>query len=234
MQLQSFDAREALIEALVAHLHALIESAVAARGQAVLALSGGSTPIPVYAAIAQHRMDWPKVRFVLVDERWVDADHPASNETALRHALAPALAAGASLVGMKTPHATAGQGLDSCLARYRTLAMPFDVVLLGMGEDGHTASLFPHAVGLMQALAAEAPPCAVIHAQHSAVTGANTERMTLTLPAIINTREIILLITGEGKQRVLEQALGDGAVEAMPVRALLQQVELPLVVWSSP
>lgn len=234
MQRKDFADRPALVAGLRQHLVDTIASAIRERGIAVLALSGGSTPIPLYAELAGEALDWSRVEFVLVDERWVNMDHAASNEAAIREALAPALVAGATLTGMKNPAATAADGLELCNDAYGRLPRPFDLVLLGMGEDGHTASLFPHADGLDAALADDAPCCVAITAHQSAVTGANTERMTLSLPAIRDARETILLITGDAKQRVLDQAIAGDDVSAMPVRALLQRGNSSLTVWWSP
>jgi len=235
MKRTDFSDRNDLVATLKKHLVDVIRNAIAERGQATLALSGGSTPLPLYAELANESLDWERVCVALVDERWVNADHPASNETAIRSALAPALAAGATLIGMKNASTSASAGLPDCLQAYDALRLPFDLVLLGMGEDGHTASWFPHAAGLDEALAKDAPRCAAVIAQQSAVTGANTERMTLTLPAIASARDIVLLITGDSKQRVLESAIArPQAVADMPVRALLAYESAPLDVWWSP
>lgn len=235
MKRNNFDARDALVSALKSHLLNTIQHSIAERGKAVLALSGGSTPIPLYAELALEPLEWGKVCFALVDERWVDADHPASNETAIRSALAPALAAGAMLIGMKNSSANAHEGLPACLDAFDALPLPFDLVLLGMGEDGHTASWFPHAHGLEDALAQDAPRCAAVIAKPSKVTGDNTERMTLTLPAVASARDIVLLITGDSKRHVFEIAIKHPRnIFDMPVRALLADDAAPIEVWWSP
>lgn len=230
-----FQTRAALQDALRTELAESIGCAISARGVALVGLSGGSTPLPLYRQLARQDLDWQRVVFALVDERWVPSEHPASNERALREALAPALANGARLQGMKTPAAHAAQGLAACEAAYRTLPLPFDFVLLGMGEDGHIASLFPHAEGLAAALDPFAHTlCAPILAARSDVTGEHTERMTLTLRALLDAGSRALLVLGEAKRRRLAEAAAGGDTAAMPVRALLGPGKPPLTLWWAP
>ena len=229
-----FDDRAALQAALLIELQQCIQSALEARGEAVLALSGGTTPIPLYAALASSQLDWKRVQFALVDERWVDLTHEASNEAAIRQALQPALERGAQLLGMKNTAASAQEGQADCAAAYQWLPRPFDVVLLGMGEDGHTASWFPSAEGLAEALREDAPCCVAVTARESPVTGQYTERMTLSLPAVLNTRRLWLLVTGESKRGVLNVAADGESVEEIPVRAILKQTTVPLDIWWAP
>ena len=230
-----FADREALFVALCEELVCRARAAITARGVALLGLSGGSTPLPLYRAFARADLDWSRVVFALVDERWVDVAGPGSNEAALREALAGALGAGATLVGMKNAAPTPAAGLAVCEGIYRALPLPFDLIVLGMGDDGHTASLFPHATGLDVALApAAGQVCAAISIQPDPVAGAFTERMTLTLPAIRDARARLLLLCGESKRRVLELARAGTDIRAMPVRAVLATPAAPLDLWWAP
>lgn len=229
-----FEHRDALARALVDITTAAINEGIHQRGSACLMVSGGSTPQPVYRLLASQPLDWHKVSVALVDERWVASDHPASNERFIRHNLLLDDAAAARFIGMKTPAPTASAGLDECQQRYRALPAQPDFCLLGMGADGHTASLFPHALGLTSALAPEAPRCVAISAQQSDVTGPYTERMSLSAAAILACRQIVVLITGEEKWAVYRRALaGRGSME-MPVRAVLQQSHTPVSVYWAP
>ncbi|TXS94036.1 6-phosphogluconolactonase [Parahaliea maris] len=221
-----FEDREALAQALAEHLAQRLRDDIAGRGEASLALSGGSTPKPMFQALAQQSLNWEQVSLTLVDERWVDRDHPDSNECLLRENLHRGPAAAARLVGLKTPHARASEGEGEAEARIANLPRPFSAVVLGMGGDGHTASWFPQAANLPRlldqngsALVAATEPVTAPHA-----------RMTLTLPAVLNSSEIILHITGDDKKAVLGEAIARG----FPVAAVLRQSSTPLSIWWAP
>ncbi len=213
-----------LSAALADEVAASLRSALAARGRAVLAVSGGSTPAALYRILADTELDWDRVTVVLVDERWVDPGQAGSNETFVHETLLQGRAAHAVFVGLKTAHAAP---TDAAPERAHAVAealagAPIDVAVLGLGADGHTASWFPHADGLEAALAADAPLVAAIRAAPSAVTGAHLDRLTLTLPALRDARQSIIMITGPEKRRAYEAALDElNAVADMPVRALL-------------
>lgn len=219
-----FESRAELLVQLEKAMLAQVEAVLAAQGSASLLLSGGSTPGPVYEALGQSLSD--KVQIALVDDRWVDLDHKGSNEALLRRCF-PRHA----ITGMKTADATPHTAVADVNAAYGELAQPFALTLLGMGPDGHTASLFPHAEGLAQALAPDAPLCAAITAKRSEVTGELVERMTLSLAGILNSRKLILLITGQDKLAVYRKALAATDVSALPVAAVLQQQDIDVDVY---
>jgi len=136
---------------------------------------------------------------------------------------------------MKNTADTAQEGLADCEAAYQQLAQPFDITILGMGNDGHTASLFPHANGLEAALNPDSPElCTAIIAHQSEVTGAITERMTLSLAGLLQSKTLVLLITGQEKLDVLRKAQAGTDVAEMPIRAVLQQDRVPVVVYWAP
>lgn len=221
-----FEDRDALALALAEHLAQRLREDIAERGEASLALSGGSTPKPMFQALAQQELDWRNVSLTLVDERWVDGDHPDSNERLLRENLHRGPAAAARFIGLKTPHPRASEGEGEAGARIAALPRPFSAVVLGMGGDGHTASWFPQAANLPRLLDLEG---GALVAATEPVTAPHT-RMTLTLPAVLNSREVILHITGEDKRAVL----GDAIARGYPVAAMLKQSTTPLSIWWAP
>ncbi|HSX83851.1 MAG TPA: 6-phosphogluconolactonase [Cellvibrio sp.] len=230
-----FDSRAEMIAALQTECESALREAIEDRGEATFMVSGGSTPEPLYRALSNSDLDWESVYVALVDERWVELAHDKSNEAFTVKHLIQNKAAVANLVGMKNSADTAVEGLDDCEIAYQQLAQPFDVTILGMGSDGHTASLFPHAQGLDEALNPESEQlCAAIIAKQSEVTGAITERMTLTLAGLLRSKTLVLLITGDEKLAVLRAAQAGTDVKEMPIRAVLQQQKVPVVVYWAP
>lgn len=205
---------------------ALLEG-LQSRGAACAALSGGGTPEPAYARLAQLPLPWPRITFALVDERFVPPSEDTSNEKMLRRALAPALAQHAHFAPMFQPAASVE---DAALAAEPVYAgLRLDIAVMGMGEDGHTASWFPGASGLSAALDEHsARHVCAIHAPNVAGAG---ERLSLTRAALTRAGRVLLLITGERKRGVLEAALS-GASPA-PVRSLFEPpLPPPLVFWA--
>ncbi len=230
-----FENRAEMIAALQAECEVALRSAIEDRGEATFMVSGGSTPEPLYKALSNSDLDWESVYVALVDERWVDFDHDKSNEAFTVKHLIQNKAAVANLVGMKNSADTAAEGLVDCEAAYQQLAQPFDITILGMGSDGHTASLFPHAQGLDEALNPDSNElCAAITAKQSEVTGAIVERMTLSLAGLLRSKSLVLLITGDEKLAVLRAAQADGDVKDMPIRAVLRQDRVPVIVYWAP
>lgn len=230
-----FENRADLIAALQTECLTALATAIDERGEASFMVSGGSTPEALYKSMSQAELAWQSVYVALVDERWVDFDHDKSNEAFTVNTLMQNKAASANLIGMKNSAATAAEGLDDCESVYQQLAQPFAVTILGMGSDGHTASLFPHAKGLAEALELDNKSlCAAITAHESEVTGAITERMTLTLAALLKSQTLILLITGDEKLKVLRAAQAGTDVSEMPIRAILQQQQVPVTVYWAP
>lgn len=228
-----FTDRASLFNALANDCRTHLAAALADKGNAALLVSGGSTPAPLYETLSQSALDWANIHVALVDERWVDKEHIASNEALIYRTLLTNNAANAPFTGMKTPDASAADGCTATEAKYRNLPQPFTVTILGMGSDGHTASLFPHAEGLADALESTQLTAPII-ARQSAVTGPNTERLTLTLHGLLQSERLIILLTGEDKLAVFRTAQGEGAVEDMPVRAILRQDKVPVELYWAP
>ena len=230
-----FENRQDMVAALETECVAALNQAIEDRGEATFLVSGGSTPEPLYKSLSNVDLDWESVYIALVDERWVDFEHDKSNEAFTVKHLIQNKAAAANLVGMKNTADTAQEGLADCEAAYQQLAQPFDITILGMGNDGHTASLFPHANGLEAALNPDSPElCTAIIAHQSEVTGAITERMTLSLAGLLQSKTLVLLITGQEKLDVLRKAQAGTDVAEMPIRAVLQQDRVPVVIYWAP
>ena len=230
-----FEQRSHLFTALTAECQDILSESLSKHGVATLLVSGGSTPAPLYEALSKSELAWKKIKVALVDERWVDQQHSASNEALIKRSLLINNAKVAAFTGMKTTDKTPAKGLSETEANYRSLPQPFTVAIVGMGADGHTASLFPHADGLKKALLAESEQLtAAINAKPSTVTGPNTERMTLTLAGLLKCERLIILLTGEDKLAVFDQAMKPGPVEEMPIRALLHQEKVPVELYWAP
>lgn len=212
---------------IAARIASVLTQAVAARDVAAIAVSGGRSPRPVFEALAQADLDWTKIVVTLVDERWVAADDAESNERLVRETLLQGPAAQARFVPMKTGAADAYAGQAEVEAAFAALPWPLDIVLLGMGEDGHTASLFPQAAELAGGLSSGARTIAVTP------PAAPHQRLTLTASAILAARHIFLQISGNAKTAVYSNALEDGPVEQLPIRLALHQDKTPVEVWIS-
>ncbi|WP_176591349.1 6-phosphogluconolactonase [Sphingobium sp. EM0848] len=205
----------------------ILGEAIAARGVATIALSGGRSPRPVLEALSATALDWDKVIVTLVDERWVAPDHADSNERLVRETLLQGQAAAARFVPMKNGAADAHAGQAACEAALAALPWPLDIVLLGMGEDGHTASLFPAAKELAEGLSTEALTLAVTP------PAAPHQRMTLSAKAILKSRHIFLQIGGAAKKAIYHKALAGEAMEELPIRVALCQHAVSVEVWIS-
>jgi len=227
-----FDSKEQMTEALSTLLKEQLSSGIEQDGKAVLMVSGGSSPAPAYKYLANLEFPWEKVSVAMVDERWVDASHEKSNEAFINSTLLQNHAAKANFVTMKNSADSAVAGQAECEKAYAELKTA-DVTILGMGPDGHTASLFPHADGLKNGLDSTDKVCA-INAIESEVTGSITERMSLTLSGIADSRKVVLLISGDEKKAVYENAKAEGSEYDVPLRAVLNHPDIDLTVFWTP
>jgi len=226
-----FDNREQMQRSLLANTEYQLEKAIQANGCATMMLSGGSTPKPLYQALAKSPIAWNQVTLGMVDERWVSPNDQASNERFIRINLLNDLPKSPNFLEMKVHKEDHFQAASLVDQKYRTMNLPLDITILGMGNDGHTASLFPYAEGLESALKDKESLCAAITANKSEVTGEHVDRMTLTLNGIKKSRVIKLLLTGQEKLETYREALAGTDVMSMPIRAVLHQKETPVIVY---
>ena len=206
-----------------------LRAAIAARGMALLVVSGGSTPKLYFAALAKRDIDWSRVAVTLADERRVPDDSPRSNARLVRETLLQGAAAKAQFCPLADSRVAPEQEVAAAAARVARLPLPADLAVLGMGEDGHTASWFPHAPGLSEAIdpAARSLVCAM-----DAPDGLEP-RLTLTGRALLRARALALQIEGQSKAAVYARALGEGSVEDMPIRAVLRGAADRLTVFKA-
>ena len=219
----------AMARQLAGQVAATLRQAIAARGIASLVVSGGKSPEKLFEILRTETLDWSQVCVALADERWVAAGAPGSNERLVRDVLLKDQAAAARFQGLKNGAPTPDIGAVSAWETFARVPRPFDTVLLGMGEDGHTASLFPKSPNLPRALnAGAAAGCIGMWAPVEP-----HPRMSLNLSALLDARRIVLMISGEDKWRTYLAASTPGPVDEMPVRAVLRQTRVPVeVMWS--
>ena len=220
---RAFDNAAQLHLALAGEIADRLEDGVVERGQASLVVTGGSTPAGLYDELSMMTVPWKQVWITLSDERWLAADHPDSNERLVRERLLRNRAGAAHLIPLKTDDPTPADALGSVDARIAAMPRPFDAVILGMGEDGHIASLFPGASDGLDPISG----ANVVAVDAPGATG-SPKRLSLTLAALLDSRWIALLIRGQPK---LDRARAPGA---LPVAALLAQTKVPVELFWAP
>lgn len=204
-----------------------ISACIEQQSQCGLVVSGGSTPGPCFDELSAVPLDWSKVIVIPSDERWVPADHPDSNERLIRERLLHDLAAPGGFLPLFREGVAADEApalIDQSLAR---IPSPLGCVLLGMGEDGHFASLFPDFDGLRPALEPDNKNLSLV----VQTAGSPHLRISLSLAALLNTRQTVLLMFGQSKRQVFEAAVQGGS--GYPVESLLRHTTSPLtVIWA--
>ncbi len=219
MNIREYPDREMLYLALANVIAGQLSDFLRRDGKATFSVPGGTTPGPVFDTLAGVSLDWAQVAVILNDERWVPEDSPRSNTRLLRERLLVGPAAAAHLVPLYAPTETPEESLEA-LAEGIAPHLPISVLLLGMGADMHTASLFPGADRLAEALSQQAPVLMALRAE-----AAGEPRITLTAPVLRSAMHIHVLITGTEKRAALERAQGL-PVEEAPVRAILDNATI--------
>jgi len=220
MTFHEYPDRDMLMLRLADHLAGELRQALSIHDRITFAVAGGTTPGPVYEILSDVDLDWERVDVMLTDERWVPETSDRSNTSLLRTTLLRGKAAQANLVPLFSGDATPEDGLAGLSARVEA-AMPISVLLLGMGTDMHTASLFPGADNLNAALAPNAPGLMAMRAP-----GAPELRITLTAPVLQSADQIHILIVGDEKRRAVETARAALSTQAAPVRVVLDSAEI--------
>ena len=220
----------ALAEALATAVADALAAGIEARGGASIAVSGGSTPKAFFKTLSGKPIDWTRVTITLVDERFVPADNPRSNHLLVNDNLLKDKAEAARFLPLFHPAHDADAAADIATRETAGIGKPFDVVILGMGTDGHTASFFPGGNRLAEALSAETPRGVMT----MEAEGAGEPRLTFTFTALEDARLLVLHIEGQAKMDVLAKA-EQGTDEAeMPVRAVLNRATTPVDIYWAP
>ncbi len=213
-----FDNAETLALGLAEAVANCLRETIRNEGRALLALSGGNTPKRFLQCLSTQTLDWSHVDAILVDERWVDSDHARSNEAMIRRCMMQNAASELNFYGFKTAEPHPESAIPAIEQTLEHLGWPIDVLVLGMGDDGHTASLFPGMANLEQALAG--------HDQWLWVARPDTQaeaRITLSGDQLSRARHCFLHIEGASKQQTLAQACAEQSVLKMPIWFILER-----------
>ena len=225
-----YDSVDEMAEAVAGDIGFIIESALDARGEALIAVPGGKTPLPIYQELAKAKLNWKKVTIIPTDDRLVPLTDEKSNIRAIAQAFLPT---GARVFPITSDIADYKLAGNSANAKLSELKFPLDLAWIGVGSDGHTASIFPgpdledalnapkgrHAVGVMpDPLPPEAP----------------VARVTLTRSAILSARTVLITVTGDEKKALLEQAIEDGHSSKLPIGMVLAEAQQPIDIhWAA-
>ena len=226
-----YDSVDEMAGALSGDIQFIIESALDARGAAVVALAGGKTPFPIYERLAKAKLDWKRVTIIPGDDRLVPLGDPLSNVTAIGKLFLPRGARVMPIVSeAAADYKAAGRAAD---ARLQDLHWPLDLCLLGVGNDGHTASILP-GPDLDEALNGPRERRALGVMPDPLPKEAPVARVTLSKAAIVSARALMIAVTGDAKRTLLEQAIDQGPSSPYPIGRVLADAELPVDIhWAA-
>lgn len=219
-----------LAETLAKDVAKRLEDAVSERGTASIAVSGGSTPKRFFQELSKHQLDWKNISVTLVDERFVPPESDRSNHKLVADNLLQNAATYAYFVPLYQFFATTEDAATLATVKTEAICDPFDVVILGMGTDGHTASFFPGGDNLEEALDLDEERAVLPMTAETA----GEDRLTFNLSALHDARFLVLHIEGAAKKETLEKAKSDLDEEEMPVRAVLNRAESPVHIYWAP
>lgn len=223
-----FDSREAASTALADYIADVLKIAITKRGNASLVVSGGTSPRATFHSLHQKILSWRDVTIVPSDERLVPVDHADSNERMIRRELMQGEAAAAQLFSLVGEGVPGNERLAKLNAQLGNIHRPLDIVVLGMGDDGHTASLFPNSPDIGTALNSS-DDCIVQQPPHLDIA-----RLSLTPAFLLDAREIILLFFGDKKRAIYDHAVEGGDFKELPVRFVLNQQHVPVTMYWAP
>ena len=223
MRLIQYSSRRVWTEQTAQLIAAAIDRTSAIKGNPVVIAAGGSTPANIYAALGKQPLDWSKVTILPSDERWVEGTSERSNFAMISAAFSDKPAAAAKLIRFYSAGLTAEEGAVKVQEQIQSI-LPADICLLGMGEDMHTASLFPNAPELEIALSASAPL-----ATACVMPSTGEERVTLTAPALKSSRVVMLLISGMKKLTALKRAISINDPVKAPVAQFIENATVHFV-----
>ena len=209
---------ESLASDLCQCIGEILTEAIRKKGRASMAVSGGSTPIRLFKEFSLLSIDWTKIDLTLADDRWVDAKNADSNELLVRTHLMKNKAAKVNFISLKNDAKTAKEGQKFSEKMLRKITLPFDVVILGMGSDGHTASLFPCSDELPEAMKLN-------NSNYLISTSPKTapyERISLTARVIFDSKNVFLHLNGSSKLHTLESAMEYKDLNKMPIYTFLK------------
>ncbi len=229
-QMHVFNNGPELAEKLAADVAERLKAAIEERGAASIAVSGGSTPKLFFQALSRHSLDWPQVSVTLVDERFVPADSDRSNHKLVADNLLQNEAKAAYFVPLYQSAASPEDAATLATAKTADICDPFDIVILGMGTDGHTASFFPGGDNLEEALDLDEPRSVL----PMEAEGAGEERLTFNLSALHDASFLVLHIEGAAKKETLEKAQSDLDEDEMPIRSVLNRADSTVNIYWAP
>jgi 6-phosphogluconolactonase len=227
-RLLEFASRTEASEALALRVAEALRRAAQDTGAASIVLSGGESPRGLLRALRAMPLPWERVSILPSDERWIATDDPASNEGMIKAELLSGPPAAAAFIGLYRDAQSPEEALPALAAAIDGVPRPFAAVVLGMGDDGHTASLFPDSPDIEQALASRQP---VVVQRLARLPHA---RVSLSLRTLLDASGAFLLLFGGDKRAVYERAGEPGPAAELPVRALLHQSRVPVTAYWAP